>query len=641
MSIVRLSNCALLCLNAPLIDLSFVTASSAGSPVGRVPGVAMSRTLPVSDEEQFLIEYRAAAFKWAAYAALAGSVMFAAFLFIAWLRETHTLAALLIRAALIAFLGLVAFCLWNRRGVSHDNYVWFVGSASVVALGGTVALLIIRGDQGEVVAVQASPAIMFGLFLHYAFLRLPRPTAATIGWCTGLAAVVWAPAVTGGSEMLRNAVYLSFANAFGMIFSRLVEERERELFRQRKDAELARREARERQLAAEEATGEKTRLVAAISHDLRQPLAASAAHLAVVSHMLERSDVAGARSQLEQARRTVEVLGSTLEHLLTTARYESGAESPRVELVELATFMATVYSGTVSEAGERGVELRMHLPLARVMLNTDARSMQRVMGNLIMNAIKFTACRSDRPGKVLVAARLRGSTCRLDVVDTGIGIAAADEAAIWKPYVQLGQVDRERERGLGLGLYLVRGIIGRLPGHAISLRSNPGRGSCFTVTLPAFRAEGVALPEPAMVSQLSLPALEPLQGARVLLVEDDREARCAIAALIEQWGVEVVAAPTVDDIVVAQPLIAPRRVDAIVCDYRLAAGRLGTDAIASIRAHLGYAPPAVLITGDVDVDALRAAPGENTSVLAKPFGPSVLAHRLLGCVGADPLASGV
>lgn len=602
----------------------------------------MSERFEGLDEQQFLLEFRTAALNWAAYAAVAGSVMFAAFLFIAWFRESHTHLALLIRMVLVLFLGVVAYCLWTGRGVRHGNYVVFVSFASVVAFGGTVVLLLIRGEHGEAVAVQASPAIMFGLFLHYAFLRLPLHTAAAIGWSTGVAAVVWAPAVTGGSETLRNAVYLSFANVFGMIISRLVEYRERELFHQRKVAEHARQEARERQLAAEEATGEKTRLIAAISHDLRQPLAAAAAHLAVVGHMLERNDVVGVRSQLEQARGTVEVLGSTLEHLLATARYESGAESPRVEPVELSSFMEALYSGTVSEAGERGVELRMHLPSARVLLSTDARSMQRVMGNLVVNAIKFTACRTDRPGKVLIAARLRGSTCRLDVVDTGIGIAAADVAAIWKPYVQLAQVDRERERGLGLGLYLVRGILGRLPGHAISLRSTPGRGSCFTVTLPASRAEGVALLEAPTVPRLQLPALEPLQGTRVLLVEDDRDARCAIAALIEQWGVEVLAAPTVDDVVDAESGTRPRRVDAIVCDYRLAAGRLGTEAIAAIRAHLGYAPPAVLITGDVDLDALRAAAGENTSVLSKPFAPSILAQRLLACVcPVQAAASGV
>jgi CheY-like chemotaxis protein len=98
----------------------------------------------------------------------------------------------------------------------------------------------------------------------------------------------------------------------------------------------------------------------------------------------------------------------------------------------------------------------------------------------------------------------------------------------------------------------------------------------------------------------------------------------------------VTAAPTLDVLLATNGDAPGRRVDAIVCDYRLAAGRLGTDAIASIRARLGYAPRAVLITGDVDVDALRRAPGEHTSVLAKPFGPSPLAHRLLACIGAGP-----
>jgi signal transduction histidine kinase len=568
--------------------------------------------------------------------------MYLVFMFVVWFAEPHFEFLLWLRFGIAMTLFALGFILLRRGAIDTVCSDVLVGAASALGLFGICLLFILPHSAATERIVLASPAIVIGLFTHYALLRLPILMAALIGFLVSAVAWIYVPIVAGGSEELRAGIFLLFVNVLGILILMLIESRERLLFEQRKVAEHARQEARERQLAAEEATGEKTRLIAAISHDLRQPLAAAAAHLAVVGHMLERNDVVGVRSQLEQARGTVEVLGSTLEHLLATARYESGAESPRVEPVELSSFMEALYSGTVSEAGERGVELRMHLPSARVLLSTDARSMQRVMGNLVVNAIKFTACRTDRPGKVLIAARLRGSTCRLDVVDTGIGIAAADVAAIWKPYVQLAQVDRERERGLGLGLYLVRGILGRLPGHAISLRSTPGRGSCFTVTLPASRAEGVALLEAPTVPRLQLPALEPLQGTRVLLVEDDRDARCAIAALIEQWGVEVLAAPTVDDVVDAESGTRPRRVDAIVCDYRLAAGRLGTEAIAAIRAHLGYAPPAVLITGDVDLDALRAAAGENTSVLSKPFAPSILAQRLLACVcPVQAAASGV
>lgn len=619
------------------IVLEGLSDTANGTRSGQPMGAPVTRVRTELEEEQFLIEFRGAALKWAAYAALAGSVMYAAFFLIAWLREPHSAYALAVRAALVLYLGVVAYCLWQGRWVNYRNYAWFAGTASAVALAGTVALLLLRGDEGQAVAVQASPAVMFGLFLHYAFLRLPRIAAAAIGWVVGAAAVVWAPAVTGGSEVLRNAVYLSFANVFGMIIGRLVEERERKLFYERKDADAARQQARERQLAAEEATNEKTRLIAAISHDLRQPMTASVAHLAVVRHLLERGDDAEARQQLEQAQRAVEVMGATLDHLLDTARYESGAESPRIDRVELSVLMETIYTGMVGEAGERGVDLRLHLPAARVMLSTNAQSIQRVMGNLVGNAIKFTACRPDRPGKVLVAARLRGDTCRLDVIDTGIGIAAEDETAIWKPYVQLGRVERDRERGLGLGLHLVRTILARLPGHTISMSSNVGRGSRFTVTLPARRDDASAAWSPHLLpSEPPLPSLEPLRGAGVLLLEDDRDARHAIAALMEQWGMDVTAAPTVDELLSAIDGTAPRRIDAIVCDYRLAAGRLGTDAIASIRACLGYAPRAVLITGDVDVDALRRAPGEHTSVLAKPFGPSPLAQRLLACIGAGP-----
>jgi CheY-like chemotaxis protein/anti-sigma regulatory factor (Ser/Thr protein kinase) len=255
-----------------------------------------------------------------------------------------------------------------------------------------------------------------------------------------------------------------------------------------------------------------------------------------------------------------------------------------------------------------------------------------VLGNLISNAIKFTDRRDDGGG-VLVAARFRGDRCRIDVFDTGIGISPESAAEIWKPYVQLNNVERDRERGLGLGLFLVQRIVEQLPEHSIEMESRPGRGSRFTITVPATRLDPPSHRPPPEPPPSTVLDLSPLVGASVLVLEDDRDTRLSLVELLDEWRIDVTAAATITELV-ARHADSERLVDAIVCDYRLAAGTNGIDAIDGLRRRLGYAPHAVLITGEPDIAPLRARAGVDTTVLHKPFAPEALARPLLRAVRA-------
>ena len=560
-------------------------------------------------------------------------MLYASFIAIAWLLELHTTGALVIRGALAAMLAVVAYCIWTRSGVSPRNYVPVAAVTSAITLGGTVLLLTLRDGDMQAVAVQASPAIMFGLFLHYAFLRLPLKVSATIGWSVSAAAVFWAPAVTGGSEMLRNAVYLSFANVFGMVISRLGENRERELFYRRREAESARVMAREQQAAAEEANAQKTRLIAAVSHDLRQPMTAAISYLEVARARLRASDAHDALEPAEKAQAAVSMLGTTLDHLLTAARYDSGTEALNIELVELGPLLRGIHDAYIDEAEKRGVRLRVRLPRERMLLTTDLHSLHRVIGNLVSNAIKFTDARDTGRGGVLIAARMHRGRCRIHVIDTGIGIDEAQLQEVWKPYVQLNNTERDRERGLGLGLYLVQRIVQQLPGHSVSVRSRPGHGSRFTLTMAASMFDRSAVRRPATRSETAPLDLTPLRGAYVLVLEDDRDTRLSIVALLRQWDVLPTACSTVAEML-SIAAESDRLVDAIVCDYRLAGGENGIDAIARLRDRLGYARHAVLVTGEPDIAPLRARAGPQTTVLHKPFTPESFATPLLRAVHA-------
>ncbi|MCX7230856.1 MAG: ATP-binding protein [Burkholderiales bacterium] len=584
-------------------------------------------------ESEFLSEFRLEALRWGAHAAAAGALLYASFIVIAWLLELHTTGALVIRGGLVAMLAAVSYCMSTRSGVGPHNYVPIAAVTSAVALGGAVLLLTLRDGEMQAVAVQASPAIMFGLFLHYAFLRLPLKVSATVGWSVAAAAVFWAPAVTGGSEMLRNAVYLSFANVFGMIVSRLGENRERELFHQRREAEAARAVARERQAAAEEANAQKTRLIAAVSHDLRQPMTAAISYLEVTRARLHASDDHDALAPAEKAQAAVSMLGATLDHLLTAARYDSGTEALNIEPVELGPLLRDIHDGYIDEAEMRGVRLRVRLPRERVLLTTDRRSLHRVIGNLVSNAIKFTDARETGRGRVLIAAQMHGGRCRIHVIDTGIGIEHAQLQEVWKPYVQLNNTERDREHGLGLGLYLVQRIVQQLPDHSVSLRSRPGHGSRFTLAIPGSTFDRSAVRRPAARPSAAPLDLSPLRGAYVLLLEDDRDTRLSMVALLSQWGVLPTACSTAAELL-SIGAESDRLVDAIVCDYRLAGGVNGIDAIARLRDRLGYAPHAVLVTGEPDIAPLRARAGPETTVLHKPFTPESFATPLLRAVHA-------
>lgn len=583
-------------------------------------------------ERQFLREYRGTALHWAKYASAFGSMIYLSFLLIALLFEPATSEAITVRVLLIVALALLVCILRSRCFITVENYVPVAASVVTVVIGLTILLPTLKDDGSEAAAVQASPAIMIALFVMYSLLRLPAKVSAAIGVGTGASAVLFAPVVAGGSGTMRTIVYAISANVLGVFVSRLIESRERELFLQRRGAEQAKLLASERQAAAEAANGQKTRLIAAVSHDLRQPMSAAITYLDIMQRRLARDDLAGSRGPAEKVQSSLAMLGSTLDHLLTAARYESGTEALTIRQVEIRPLLQDLFEAYVPEAERRGVELRMRLPRRLPLLETDTQAISRILGNLISNSIKFSDPTKDF-NCVLVAARFVGGRCRIDIIDTGIGIDPCAVDMIWKPYVQLNNVERDRERGLGLGLFLVQKILEQLPGHSIELDSRPGRGSRFTIRLPTAKATQEQGRRVSYAGPSALPNLRSLVHAHALVLEDDRDIRLSILELLSEWEVRSVAGPSVVD-VLTQLERGTGRIDAIICDYRLASGTNGIDAIARLRQWLGYAPHAVLITGEADVEPLRARVGPDTVVLRKPFSPEVLARLLLEAVRA-------
>ncbi|GAA4416254.1 hypothetical protein GCM10023089_38070 [Quisquiliibacterium transsilvanicum] len=423
-----------------------------------VPFVASSAVkLDDAEERAFLMQYRAGALSGARLAGAAGGFAYLAFFFVARFTEPHEASALIVRIVLAMMLFAVALIYHFKPLSAQQHYLLLAGGASALALGGVVYLLFLGPHGSRALQTGASPALIFGLFLHYAFLRLPLWCAAGVGWSVSVAFLLGAsPMVVGGNAELRTLIYIVFSNFVGMIVCHHFEARERALYFERRRAESAETDARERAQAAEDAHAEKTRLLAAVSHDLRQPIMAASTHLSVLRNKLGKGELALADEQLGHVRESVAMLGSTLDHLLTAARYDSQNEPIRIEAVEIGPLLEQIRRTFEPEAARKGLELRVRLPAQRVMVTSDATALWRVLMNLVSNALKFTDS-EGRPGRgVVVRARVRGGCCRIDVVDTGMGIASEHMDAIWQAYFQVQNAERSRSRGLGLGLFLVR-----------------------------------------------------------------------------------------------------------------------------------------------------------------------------------------
>lgn len=586
--------------------------------------------LPVDSEQGFLREFRATGVMWSLYASAATGVLLMLFLLFPALSNRYSVGAMSVRGVMLAVLAVVALLLASKRTFTIDHYVGVVGSGCVAMLTGVALLVSVPEFESVATEFSPLPAMMFALVLSYGFLRLPLRFVACVSWTFSLGTVLTSPLTVGGSGQLRAVVYLLSTNVLGMLLNQSIESRERELFAQRRRAEAAQAELKERARAAEEAHMEKTRLLAAVSHDLRQPMMAARAYLGALTSRLRRGDTVQAERQAGLLGESIDMLGATLDHLLTAARYDSGAEPIRIELVELGPILQRLRETFAADAAAKGIELRIRVPERRIAVMTDATALWRVLMNLVSNGVKFTQGHG-RPGRgVLVSVRLRGQTCQIDVVDTGIGIPERHLEDIWQPYFQVANAERNRERGLGLGLFLVRRALDHLPGHALALRSCPGRGSRFTLRLPG---HWLNRPEASYGRRAALgdDDYETLRGGYVLVLEDDRDARRALQELLSEWGIVLSSGATLDE-VLRDGDSAGRPVDAIVSDYRLPGALSGIDCIVSLRERLGSCVPAVLITGESDLQSIRRRLPAATTLVQKPFEPETLAAPLVDAI---------
>lgn len=361
-------------------------------------------------------------------------------------------------------------------------------------------------------------------------------------------------------------------------------------------------------LRAEDANRAKSQFLAAVSHDLRQPIHAQGLFLGA----LARTELsAHQRDVLANATAASKASGEMLTTLLDFSRLEAGVVAPRVQAFSLQPLLNKIEREFESLADAKGIAYRSReTDLAG---RSDPLLVELILRNLVSNAIRYTG-----RGGVLVACRQRGTDVVLEVWDTGIGIAAESQQAVFREFLQLANPQQDSQNGLGLGLAIADGLA-RTLGHRLSLASVPQRGSVFRLALP-MTAEVPPVETPAPL-QMRWRTLE----ARVLVLDDDERVRTGMLGLLADWGCECEAAASIEE---ALELARTRMPDLIVSDYRLRERLTGIDAIAALRALAGRAVPAVLITGDTAPDRLREAGASGIQLLHKPVSPRQLYREL-------------
>jgi PAS domain S-box-containing protein len=391
----------------------------------------------------------------------------------------------------------------------------------------------------------------------------------------------------------------------------LNEELEQRVAARTRELEGLNQQLREARDAAEAANNSKDKYLAAASHDLLQPL--NAARL-LVSTLRERKLPNAEQVLVERTHQALEGAEDLLTDLLEIARLDQSAIRPDLDAHPLDDLLGPLVSEFDEVARAAGLRLRSRIPALAV--RTDHRLLTRILRNFLSNA-----CRYTERGSVMLAARRRGDSVRLEVWDTGRGIPADQLQAIFLEFNQLDAGRAADRRGVGLGLAIVDRIAGIL-GCRVQVRSVPGRGSVFAIEVPLVRD----LPQPGSIESGPRPVTgDPLPGRRLLVIDNEEAILVSMAALLGQWGCEVLVATSYEEALKTLDGKAP---EVILADYHLDHGRTGCEAVRGLREHFRRELPAVMITADRSDDCRRALQRLGMPLLNKPLKPGKLRAAL-------------
>ena len=366
---------------------------------------------------------------------------------------------------------------------------------------------------------------------------------------------------------------------------------------------------------AEAASQAKSRFLAAASHDLRQPAHALGLF---VARLKQLPNDAQTRELVNGVDASVQALQDMLNAFFDYSRLDSQLTHASLRNFELNTVFDKLRTSFSESAAQKGLRLRIR-PCSD-WVQSDPILLQRVLLNLVGNAVQHTPC-----GTVLLTCRPshQHGFLRLQVRDSGIGIAEEHQKKVFEEFYQVENPERDRNKGLGLGLSIVERSC-KLLNHDLHLRSALGCGSTFTVLVPVGQADESSF---VKVSQ-DVTRLQDIHGMRVMLIEDDELGRAALKGLLQSWGCVVTEASSANSAL--EQMDHRLRPDFILTDYRLLGAQSGVDAVRSLREAAACNVPACVISGDTAEDVKELINTAGLLLLQKPVKPaklrSVLRH---------------
>jgi two-component system CheB/CheR fusion protein len=386
--------------------------------------------------------------------------------------------------------------------------------------------------------------------------------------------------------------------------------------------ETARREA-------ESATAMKSRFLAAASHDLRQPLQTLTLLQGLLADCVEGQK---ARKLVARIESILSAMSGMLNTLLDINQIEVGTIRPEVVDFPIDNLLNGLREEFTYPAHAKDLSLRVIS--CGLVIRSDPRLLEQMIRNLLSNAVKYTSC-----GEVLLGCRRRKGMLSIEIWDTGIGIPQEEFQAIFEEYYQLDNAARERSRGLGLGLSIVKRL-GDLLGHQVHVRSITGKGSVFAIDVP-FPAPSVAHDidkQGSEIVQNETPAKRGLSS--ILTIEDDPDTREFLELALKAEGYEV-ASTSDGPATLALLAKAVFRPDLVLADYNLPNGMSGLEIIDHIRETRGASLPAVVLTGDISTTLLGEIESRHCAQLSKPVKSKDLAQVIRKLLETAPAPSKV
>ncbi len=347
----------------------------------------------------------------------------------------------------------------------------------------------------------------------------------------------------------------------------------------------------------------RTRFLSAASHDLRQPIAAATLFVETLKLTTPTPDQGELIELLDQS---MGVFSGMLERLLDISKFDAGLVEPKIKPIPMTKLFDWLNRTFAQQAIDRQLRFRLFLPQSKALVvRTDIILLQSVLMNLISNALKFTA-----RGGILVSARLRGDRVLLQVWDTGIGIAEADISHVFDEFYQVGNPQRNREGGLGLGLSICQRTM-HLLGSEVTCRSHPGRGSVFGISLPLDAAQLGVKPTiaPAPTDEILF------SGKRVVVVEDDELVTAGLLGLLRASGAEVRHFINAEEALRHDDFASA---DYFITDYALGGALTGFQFLEKVQQQRQTPISAVIITGETSAQFNDSVADSTWPVLHKP-----------------------